>query len=254
MWYSIKTVEKPSTLKEAVVSLKNIDTTLFSGGSYLVADKNPNIQSLIDINDLVGDGVIASIDGVHIDAGATLQTFLDIVYSINPECRLLKGIKLSCPSKQIRNQRTFGGEIGKGRSNSEVMVFLHAVNADLTVFTDTERSVSIRDWDGSGIVTKISYFPKRISGIELERFSLIESAPAIVIVSGVKRKNQFEFSVGGTTNKIQSFTCLIEDWSAEISKEFAGNAVKEFSADHLGSLDYKENLIATAVNRVGDAL
>ncbi len=253
MWYSIENIIKPNSLNEAYV-LQSETHELFSGGSYLVADKNPSTQSLIDINDLVGDGVTASMEGVHIDAGATLQTFLDAVKSINADCRLLKSIKYSCPSKQIRNQRSFGGEVGKGRPNSEIMIFLHAVNAELTIYTDEEKGVQIRDWDGSGIITKISYFPNQIDGIELERFSVLESAPAIVIVGGVKRNGQLEISIGGTANKIQSFTCPKEDWSPEKSREFASLAVAEFSADHLGSIDYKENVIETAINRVGVAL
>jgi len=253
MWYSINKIIKPDSLKEAY-SLQNKTRVLFSGGSYLVAEKNPSIQSLIDINDLVGHGVTASMEGIHIDAGATLQTFLDTVESINSECRLLKGIKYSCPSKQIRNQRTFGGEIGKGRPNSEIMVFLHAVNAELTVIMETEKTVSIRDWDGDGIIIKISYFPNQIDGIELERFSVLDSAPAVVIVGAIKSGDHYEFSIGGTSGKIQTFSCRIEEWSENKNLTWAKDAVNAFVANHFGSLEYKEKLIATALQRVGETL
>ena len=253
MWYSIEKIIKPSSLNEAYL-LQSETHVLFAGGSYLVADKDPNIHTIIDINNLVGNGVTAGIDGVHIDAGATLQTFLDTVESIHSECRLLKSIKFSCPSKQIRNQRTFGGEVGKGRFNSEVMVFLHAVDAELTIITETEETISIRDWDGSGIITKISYFPNQISGIELERFSVLESAPAVVIAGGVKRNDQFEFSIGGTANDIQIFKVNVSDWSKESGENMAKKAVNKFRADSFGSLDYKEKLITVAIKRVGDTL
>ncbi len=253
MWYSIKTVHKPDSLAKAYLQQTN-EHVLFGGGSYLVADKDPNIHTIIDINDLVGDGVTASMDGVHIDAGSTLQTFLDTVESIHSECRLLKSIKYSCPSKQIRNQRTFGGEVGKGRPNSEIMVFLHAVNAKLTIYRDEEKCVQIRDWDGSGIITKISYVPNQIDGIELERFSVLDSAPAIAIVCGIKRKNNYEFSIGGTANDIQTFKVNVSDWSKESEENMAKKAVNKFRADSFGSLDYKEKLITVAIKRVGDTL
>ena len=253
MWYSIKSIKKPETLTEAV-SLQNDGQVYFSGGSYLLAVKDPNMHTIIDINNLVGDGVTAGMDGVHIDAGATLQTFLDTVESLNPECRLIKGIKFSCPSKQIRNQRTFGGEVGEGRPNSEIMVFLHAVNAKLTIYRDEEKCVQIRDWDGSGIITKISYFPNQIDGIELERFSVLDSAPAIAIVCGIKRKNNYEFSIGGTANDIQTFKVNVSDWSKESGENMAKKAVNKFRADSFGSLDYKEKLITVAIKRVGDTL
>lgn len=219
-----------------------------------MAEKNPSIHTLIDINGLIGHGVTASHEEVRILAGASLQTFFDTVKPINPNCRLLDGVKSSCPSKNIRNQRTFGGEAGQNRPNSDIMVFLHAVNAELTVHTDSESIIPIRDWDGNGIVTQIAYYPNKINGIELQRFSPIPSASAIVIVGGIRRNGQFEFAIGGTANTIQTFNVMADDWTNMSASNIAKEAVSQFIMDHFGSLNYKESLINTAVKRVGDAL
>ncbi|HDY75513.1 MAG TPA: hypothetical protein ENH49_03210 [Candidatus Marinimicrobia bacterium] len=254
MWYSIKSIITPKNLEEAFSLQQQNGATLFAGGSYLLAEKNPSIRTLIDINTLIDNSVTTNHEVVTIQAGATLQTFIESVKPINPDCRLINGAKASCPSKHIRNQRTFGGEAGQARPNSDALVFLHAVDAEITVYTDFELKISIRDWDGNGIVTRITYYPNQIDSIELQRFSVIESAPAVVIVGGIKRNGQLEFSVGGTANTIQTFKVMTDNWKENSISEIAKNAVRQFIPDHFGSLNYKESLIATAVKRVGGTL
>ncbi|MCH7612742.1 MAG: FAD binding domain-containing protein [Candidatus Marinimicrobia bacterium] len=254
MWYSIKSIQTPQTLDEAFLQQQQEGSALFSGGSYLVAEKNPSIRTLIDINGLVDNFVNADDKAVTIQAGATLQSFMDTVKPINPNCRLFDGARASCPSKNIRNQRTFGGEVGQNRPNSDALVFLHAVDADLTIYTGSERTISIREWDGNGIVTQIAYYPNKIESIELQRFSVLQSAPAIVIVGGIRRSGQLEFAIGGTAHKIQTFNVMMNNWNKNSISEIAKNAVRQFIPDHFGSLAYKESLIATAVKRLGDAL
>jgi CO/xanthine dehydrogenase FAD-binding subunit len=254
MWYSIKSIVRPETFQEAFSLQQQDGTTLFAGGSYLLSEKNPSIHTLIDINGLLNDTVSVEHERVRINAGATLQTFIESVKPINPDCRLINGAKASCPSKHIRNQRTFGGEVGQARPNSDALVFLHAVDAEITVYTDLELKISIRDWDGNGIIKQIAYYPNQIDGIELQRFSVLESAPAVVIVGGIMRNGQLEFSIGGTANTIQTFKVMTDNWKEDSISEIAKNAVRQFIPDHFGSLNYKESLIATAVKRVGGAL
>jgi len=254
MWYSIESIVKPENLSEAFSIQQDENISLFAGGSYLLAEKNQSIQTLIDINALISDTIIAGHESVVINAGATLQSFIDTVTPINPDCRLLDGVKASCPSKNIRNQRTFGGEVGKNRPNSDALVFLHAVDAILTIHTDSEHIIPIRKWDGNGIVTRIAYYPNKIDSIELQRFSVLNSAPAIAIGGGIKRNGQLEFSIGGNANSIQTFNVIMNNWNNDSILEIAEKAVQQFISDHFGSIAYKKTLIATAVKRVGNAL
>lgn len=254
MWYSIESIITPENLGEAFSLQQNEEVSMFSGGSYLVAEKNPDIRTLIDINSLLEKSVEADNKAVRIQAGATLQSFIDSVKPINPDCRLLDGAAASCPSKNIRNQRTFGGEVGQNRPNSDALVFLHAVDAELAVYRDSESAISIRKWDGNGIVTRITYYPNQIDGIELQRFSVLPSAPAIVIVGGIKRSGQFEISIGGTAKTIQTFKIRFDDRTDNSTADIANEAVSRFFPDHFGSLAFKESLIATAVKRVVNAL
>lgn len=253
MWYSIESVVKPESLREAY-SLQKEEAVLFSGGSFLTAEKNPAVKTLIDINELMEDSVHADYDGVQIATGATLQTFIDTVTPMDPDSRLLDGVRASCPSKNIRNQRTFGGEVGQNRPNSDALVFLHAVNAELTVVTKDQSTMSIRDWDGDGIVTEIAYYPNQIDSIELLRFSVIPSAQAVVIVGAARRSDSLEFAIGGTTDRIQNFSVSAKGWNDQAAVNIADDAIAHFKADHFGSLDYKRSLIITALRRGGGAV
>jgi len=177
----------------------------FPVGAIWLRKRIPSIHTLIDINQLINQSVTADYNAVIIEAGATLQEFLDCVTIVNPDCRLLNGVIGSCPSKNIRNQRTFGGEVGRQRPNSDIMVFLHAVDAEFTVYTGSENTLSIRDWNGDGIIIRISYYPSQIESIELQRYSVLPSAPAIALVGGIRKNGNLEFSIGGTAHKIQTF-------------------------------------------------
>ena len=254
MWNSIKSVIKPKTLTEAYSLIDGKHIVLFGGGSYLVSEKDKTIHTLVDINDLVKNSIKADVEGVIIEGGATLQAFMDTVTAVNPDCRLIDGCRYSCSSKNIRNQRTFGGEVGKGRCDSDILVFLNAVNADIRLVADSVKQVSIRKWDGRGIVTKIEYIPKNIEGVELVRAARIPSAPSFVSVCAIKKKGYFDISIGGKCSEIQTFSVPAEKWNNTEIKTISSKAVRCFSDDQYGSLDYKQILIETLINRAGGSL
>ncbi|MFQ6608527.1 MAG: FAD binding domain-containing protein [Fidelibacterota bacterium] len=251
MWRSIQSIKYPQTLQEAFM-LQSDDTILFSGGSYLVAEQSSAVKTLIDINHLLDNSIHVEMDFIRIGAKATLQEFIDKITPLNPESKLLKGIRSSCPSKNIRNQRTFGGELGQNRANSEVMVFLHAIGANISITTKEDLKIPLRDWDGKGIVTEIIYFPGQVDDVELLRYSVIPSAPAIVIVCVVRRNNRLEIAIGGLCNKTQNFSLNVNNWNPQSVAHIAQNAIKYFQDDYLGSMEYKTSLITTALLRGGN--
>ena len=253
MWSSIEKIIFPESLDHAVTLIEN-GAEFFAGGTYLVADRDSSIHTLIDINKLISNDITVSYGGVEIGAGADLQKFIDTAVSVNPDCRLIKAAKWSCSSKNIRNQRTMGGEIAKRRINSEVMVFLLVVNADLTIFTDKEKTISIRDWNGKGIITKISYYPARLESVEIQRYSVIPSAPAVVIAAGVRKGNMLTFTVGGKAIDFSRFVLPIKKYEENRLENFATKAAGNFFNDHYGSVDYKRHLIYTALKRMKEKL
>ncbi len=238
MWNSIKNIIMPDSLSAAFRDSQKEGTALFSGGSYLTAQKNPSITSLIDINSLVDNGIAVENNSCVIGAGVTLQELCDFLLEKHVLDKLVTAIQYSCPSLQIRNQRTIGGEIGYGRTNSEVLVMLHAMDATLTVMREKETTLALREWDGKGIVSQLHIASDLTT--DLLRFSLLTSAPAFVICAMCNTDRETDFAIGGRINHIHVMgnnNNLIESFP-------------DFPNDHYGSSEYKTSLVKTAIQRM----
>ena len=108
MWSSIKNIDIPTSFKQANEYQSKSKSVLLGGGTYLVAEKNPKIQNLIDINNIVNKTIEITDDSIIIGAGATIQ---DMINKLTDYSLFTEAVKYSCFSKNIRNQRTIGGEI-----------------------------------------------------------------------------------------------------------------------------------------------
>lgn len=252
MWSSIKHIDFPRSFNEAIILSDSEYSAFFSGGTYLVSEKSPNIKRLIDVNALL-DKRISMDDGkVVIGAAATLQ---DIVNFFNETgySLLAESAKMSCPSKNIRNQRTIGGEICQCRPDSELMICLYALNANLLVYINDETEMNIRDWDRNGIITSVTIPLLEETKLSIQRFASLPSARAFVIAAGVKSGNMINLTVGGTIEKINCAS-----FKNEKNQKFPPDFIKVinpvFTSDQYGTGDYKRKLCEIALNRVGEEL
>ncbi len=253
MSFLISNFQFPVFLQDAYELSQSDGKILFAGGTYILTVRQSE-NSIIDINNLLDSSIDVTYEQVRIGAGATLQHFVDCAMKVNPNCKLIPSIEFSCPSKNIRNQRTFGGEIAQNRPNSEILTFLNAVDAQLTIVAKDEFQTSIRDWDCNGIITEISYYPEKIDTIAIQRFSVILFSPAIVTVAGILKKGTLEFAIGGKTDKVTNQQIALENWEEDSAKKMANRTKVGFYDDEFGSISYKESLIKTAVQRVKDEL
>ncbi len=240
MWSSIKTIHHPDSLVSASQLAKEEATALLAGGTYLVAERYPAISNLVDLNGLLKSEIKIAEQELICDAGVVLQDLVDH-FSIDDPLRLGTAARHSCSSKNIRNQRTLGGEIARGRTDSELVVALTALNAQL---------ITAEDSIITGVAVDLSDNPK----VALERFALLPSAPAFVIVAAVCRGESLKIVVGGKADKlavedVPSDGCTVE-WIAGFCKA----AAERFPADHIGNRDYKQTVITTGLKRVAEAL
>jgi len=233
MWSSIEQIIKPDSLYEAAKLLKEKGSVLFAGGSYLVSEKDPKVHTLVDVNHLIWGKIETHGEETHIDAGCTLQEIITF-----NEPQLNSVILSACPSKNIRNQRTIGGEIGRARPDSDLVVFLFASRAKLLI-GEAESPIALSAWDGQGIITKV-IIPKH--QVKLERVALLDSAPAFVIVGINELDNLISVCVGGKTSKILFFETKPEPVEAEVRK-FMDEVESIFANDHLGNSAYKRHLV-----------
>jgi CO/xanthine dehydrogenase FAD-binding subunit len=240
MWTSIKHFEKPASLEEAYSLIVPGQKVVFSGGSYLAAEQSADIDTLIAINHLLND---------RIEMTDTLQNLVQYEVANSP-LRMAECARYSCPSRNVRNQRTVGGEIGRNRTNSELFAYLQALDVRLEIVTSTPQSMSVREWDGRGIITALKIDLDTVKQTFCQRFALIPSAPAVVIVAGVLRKEGLDVAVGGAASELSLASITEMKSPDETIARIAASASKQFIRDQHGSQAYKEQLIRTGLARV----
>jgi CO/xanthine dehydrogenase FAD-binding subunit len=249
MWTTIKYFEKPASLEDACSLIVRGQKVVFSGGSYLAAEQSADIDTLIAINHLLDDRIEMNDSVLTIGAGATLQNLIQFD-SNNSSLRLAECARWSCPSRNIRNQRTIGGEVGCQRTNSELFTYLQALDVRLEIMTPTPQSMSIREWDGQGIITALQIDLDTVKQTFCQRFALIPSAPAVVIVAGVLRTQDLDVAVGGVAGELSLASISDLQSPDESIARITASASKQFKTDQHGSQAYKEQLIRTGLARV----
>lgn len=243
MWSSIEQVIKPESLAEAAALVQEKDFALFAGGSYLVAEKDPSINTLIDINHLVENSVERHAGELHIQAGCTLQEIVDLHTESLSDAALA-----SCPSKNIRNQRTLGGEIARARTTSDLLVYLYTVDAKLTL-NGTNTPVELTEWNAQGIITGVIIPENRV---KLERVALLDSAPAIVILGYNESPDTIRVCVGGQLTELVYYKTKPEPVEQEV-RDFLDKVENAFSDDHHGSATYKRKLVCKLLQELAGA-
>jgi len=234
MWSSIKQIIKPERFSEALVLGQESGAAFFSGGTYLMATQTKTIHTLLDLNHLLSDQIEKRDKNLIVGAGSSLQKLLD-----SDSEMLSAAIIASCPSKNIRNQRTLGGEIAQGRPDSDLLVYLHAAEANLQL-NDAETWVPLSEWDGAGIISTV-LIPA--TDTKMERVSVLDSAPAFVIVGLHQTMEFITLAIGGKASKILYVKTPIAPEEAKI-RAFMETVESLFTQDHFGSPAYKRQLVS----------
>jgi CO/xanthine dehydrogenase FAD-binding subunit len=246
MWSSIKNVDIPTSFKQAIDFQSKSKSVLFGGGTYLVSEKDSNIHNLIDINRIIDKTIEITYNSIVIGAGSSLQSIIDSLTSFKS---LTESSKFSCFSKNIRNQRTIGGEIAQKRVQSELFTYLVAINPILEIRTPDKKNIHLREWSGKGIINKIIINKIDLESSGIERFATLPSAPAFVIVAVVRRALELDFVISGKAKKVYGHTIKLADFSKDILKKIINDSVEYFKEDQYGSLEYKKSLIETGIQR-----
>lgn len=246
MWSSIKNINVPKTFNEAIEYQSKSNGVLFGGGTYLVAEGSEKIQNLIDINSVVDKSIEITNESIIIGAGSLLQ---NIIIKLSDFPLFVEAVKYSCFSKNIRNQRTIGGEIAQKRVQSELFTYLIAINPILEIRTPDKENIYLREWDGKGIINKILINRIDLESSGFERFAVIPSAPAFVIVVVVRRALELDFVISGKAKNVYGHTIKLVNFSKDILKQIINESVKYFEDDQYGSLEYKKSLIETGIQR-----
>jgi len=213
---------------------------LLAGGSYLIAEKDQEIHTLVDINHLLSDRIELKEHGIYVGAGCTLQELINFGDEV-----LSRVIIASCSSKNIRNQRTLGGEIAKARPNSDLLVYLHVVDAQLQI-NDSESFLHISDWNRLGIISRV-FIPA--GEIKIERASVLDSAAAFVIAAVFETPNYINLAVGGKADKVCQYRTQNPPEEADI-RNFMEKVETIYPDDHFGTPEYKAQLVSNLIHHM----
>lgn len=246
MWTSIKNIYLPESFEEAIKLKQDDFTVYFAGGSHLVSAKNKSITTLIDINKLINKAIQSTDNSIIIGSGATVQ---EIVNNSDDLLKLSEAAKFSNFSKNIRNQRTIGGEIAQRNVRSDLFTFLLALNPILVIGNPEETEVRMREWNGHGIIDKIIINKTDLRSSGFERFSLLDSAPAFLMVAVVRKALEIDFVISGKAKKIYGHTMKLAEFSKNSVRSMIDKSSNYFENDQYGSIDYKASLIATGIQR-----
>lgn len=249
MWTGIKDFQNPTSLAAAYRAARPPGCAYITGGTYLLAERPPDVSTLINIKPLLAAEFSGDDQAWELGAGMTLQQLASGGPGVWGE--LAWAAANSCASQNIRNQRTLGGEVARGRTDSDLLVLLHALKVRLTLATpdDTEGSLDSRD-DGD-LISAITVEREALSKAAVERFALLPSARPFVVVAGACHGDQLNLAAGGATGRIASAGLAIDGLDTQAVEAVAKVLAEPFTSDHHGSRQYKQALIVTAIRRIG---
>jgi len=161
-----------------------------------------------------------------------------------------KCAQMSCFSKNIRNQRTLGGEIAQKRLSSELYALLYAIQARLQIFTTNDHLVNLRDWSGRGIITKIVLDVHQLKVLELERYSVIPSAEPFLIFAHLPNHDGIECVIAGKVKQMGTLILKKENSMDQLNPQIQTLAKECFVTDAYGSIEYKAHLVKTQVQNI----
>ncbi len=245
MWSSIKKIIIPASFEEAI-NKKTNSAVFYGGGTYLVSNKDEKIDTLIDINSLIDKSIKVDKNSLTIGSGVAVQEIANDEEMFN---KLSMAAKYSNFSKNIRNQRTIGGEIAQKNIRSDLFTFLVALNPLLEIRNPAKIMIKLREWNGKGIINKILISITDLKSSGFERYSVLESAPAFLIVAVVRKALELDFVISGKADKIYGHTMQLSEFSKNSIHSIIDNSAKHFSNDQYGSVEYKASLIATGIKR-----
>jgi CO/xanthine dehydrogenase FAD-binding subunit len=247
-WSSVHEFLRPSTLDEAHVLAENENTSLLAGGSYMLADRAEDVYRLVYVSPLLGSQITQKSDKLNLEAGVTVQQMVDELAS-GEYAQLAFAARESSSSRNLRSQRTIGGELVRRRIDSDLSVALEALQPVVSTTTQKAGIQPFAEWNGIGIITSIGLSAKAAATLRVERFSLLPHAPAFLIVAACETDSGVSVAMGGRAREIGSWSAVeINDTAAD---NIIGDARALLGNDHTGSIEYKSKLLRTALHRLG---
>lgn len=140
MLRNIKTYHKPTTVEEAVTLVQSNSATVYlGGGAWIVAQGDPKLEAVVDLQQLGLAEIVGELDGVQIGVQATLQDIID-----HPDVRQLANGVIGqaasyTQSRNLREQGTLGGTLIVAGADDPLTTVLSVLEAEVTYADPVEH-------------------------------------------------------------------------------------------------------------------
>ncbi len=136
MLRNVKTYYKPTTVEEAVVLVQSNSATVYlGGGAWIVAQGDPTLEAVVDLQKLGLGEITGDVDSVQIGAQVTLQELIDHADAGQLANGVLGRAASYTQSRNLREQGTLGG----------TLIVAGAADPLTTVFSVLDTQVSYAD-------------------------------------------------------------------------------------------------------------
>lgn len=148
MWSSLVEYQRPATIDSCLRLLSRIDphTVPFAGGTWLMAQRDPKVEAVVDLSALNLAYIKHSARRIRLGAMTTLQALIESPSIQDLANGLLREAIYNTAPRAIRNIATLGGTIVVGNSFSEVCLALLALDAQVVICSNIVRSIPLHDF------------------------------------------------------------------------------------------------------------
>lgn len=216
MWSSLVEYHRPESIAKCLglLARQHPLTVPLAGGTWLVAQRAPQIEAVVDLSALNLAYVKSSPNRMQIGAMTTLQTISDTPSIKIFANGLLRDASNKSASRTVRNVATIGGTIIAGRSTTDLFLALLVLNAQVVILAPKKIVVPLSDFYAkrtvylppASIITEI-IVPNglRHVGTASSQVSLTPQAQPIVnafalVSQGGQVCSQARLALGGVTD------------------------------------------------------
>ncbi len=139
MLRNVKTFYRPTTIEEAVILVQSNSATIYlGGGAWIVAQGDPTLEAVVDLQKLNLAEITGDVNGVRIGAQVTLQELIDHADAGQLANGVLGQAASYTQSRNLREQGTLGGTLVVAGADDPLTTVLSVLDAQV-LYADPEE-------------------------------------------------------------------------------------------------------------------
>ena len=269
MLYNLREYHRPTDLDEAIRLLhrEDIHTVVIGGGVSVVGEGTPEIEAVVDLEDLGLDFLEQQGRVVRIGAMVRLQTLVETLAPLANG--MLADTARRMAGWHIRNASTIGGALASGNLHTPLCVMLAALDATVTIYDgQTEQLISwialAEQIEQSGLqgalITAVTLDVPAGIGAAYEQVGRTPADLPIVSAAAVARplngdRIAVTAAIGGLLHSIATVKGEVSRGNIDVvvaQMDAFGDDESLYQTDYRGSTNYRRSIAKTLASRTLD--